>query len=72
MSFEFPANVERDIERYAQAEHISPTEGPSNWFSTRSGSRSAKPAAVNSPTRSGRAYGKPIRALRSLPRCRNP
>ncbi len=26
MSFEFPANVERVIERYAQSEHISPSE----------------------------------------------
>jgi hypothetical protein len=26
MSFEFPASVERDIERYAQAEAISPAE----------------------------------------------
>jgi hypothetical protein len=26
MSFEFPANLERDIQRFAQAEHISPTD----------------------------------------------
>jgi hypothetical protein len=26
MSFEFPANLERDIERFARAEHISPTD----------------------------------------------
>jgi len=26
MSFDFPASVERDIEQYAQAEHITPTE----------------------------------------------
>jgi hypothetical protein len=26
MSFEFPANLERDIERFALSEHISPTD----------------------------------------------
>jgi len=26
MSFDLPANLERDIEQYAQAEHISPNE----------------------------------------------
>ena len=26
MSFDFPANLEREIEQYAAAEHISPTE----------------------------------------------
>ena len=26
MSFDLPASIERDLERYAQAEHISPAE----------------------------------------------
>ncbi len=26
MSFDLPASIERDVERYAEAEHISPTE----------------------------------------------
>jgi len=26
MSFDLPANIERDLERYAEAEHISPAE----------------------------------------------
>lgn len=26
MSFDFPANIERDIERYARSKHITPSE----------------------------------------------
>jgi hypothetical protein len=44
MSFDLPANIERDFERYARAEHISPTEAAVKLIQDglEAGKRSAK------------------------------
>lgn len=44
MSFDLPANIERDLERYAQAEHISPSEAAVKFIP--SGLKSSKRKAA--------------------------
>ena len=48
MSFELPANVERDLEKYAQAEHISPAEAAVKFI--QSGLKSSKRKAAHKVT----------------------
>ena len=45
MSFELPASLERDLERYAQSEHISPAEALVKFVQSglKSTKRKAKP-----------------------------